>query len=69
MYKAITGITIWILFLVGLLALVMAFVRIIGGVMGATAPDLETMTAYFGYGVGSLFLSAVAVAIRNKLEE
>ena len=67
-YKSLASIAIWILFIIGLLALLMAFIRILVGALGAQAPDLEMMTAYFGYGVSCLFLSVVSILIAKKLE-
>ncbi len=62
-FKALATITAWILFVFGLLSLVSGFGRIIGG-----SPELELMSAYFGYGVGSLFLSVVVMKLRQMLE-
>ncbi|MDP2719741.1 MAG: hypothetical protein U1D67_03480 [Dehalococcoidia bacterium] len=67
-YKNIISISIWVLFIVGLATLLMAFVRIIGGAAGGTPPELKTMTAYFGYGMAGIFLSVVSILIRKKLE-
>lgn len=67
-FKMLASIAIWVLFIVGLLALISAFGRIIGGAIGAGSPELATMMAYFGVGTAGLFLSVVAIAIRNKLE-
>lgn len=62
-FKALATITAWVLFVFGLLSLISGFGRIIGG-----SPDLELMSAYFGYGVGSLFLSVVVMKLRQMLE-
>ncbi len=62
-FKALATITAWILFVFGLLSLVSGFGRIVGG-----SPELELMSAYFGYGVGSLFLSVVVMKLRQMLE-
>lgn len=62
-FKALATITAWILFVFGLLSLVSGFGRIVGG-----SPDLELMSAYFGYGVGGLFLSVVVMKLRQMLE-
>lgn len=62
-FKALTSITAWALFVFGSIALLAGFGRIIGG-----SPELDMMTAYFGFGAGGLFLSAVSMAIRKKLE-
>ncbi len=62
-FKALATITAWVLFSFGVLSLVGGFGRIVGG-----SPDVDMMTAYFGFGVGSLFLSVVTMKIRGKLE-
>lgn len=62
-FKALATITAWVLFVFGLLSLISGFGRIIGG-----SPDLELMSAYFGYGVGGLFLSVVVMKLRQMLE-
>lgn len=67
-FKTLASISIWVLFFVGLLALISAFGRIIGAAVGAEPPGLAMMTAYFGIGIAGLFLSVVAIAIRKKLE-
>jgi hypothetical protein len=69
MYKFLMGTAILLLFIIGLAAMVMAFVRIIGSAGGGEVPELATMTAYFGYGMGGLFLSAVLMVLRKKLED
>lgn len=68
-FKALASITVWVLFIFGFLALLSAFIRIIGASTGVSAPpELGLMSAYFGYGVGSLFLSVVAMKLRKMLE-
>lgn len=67
-FKGIVNVSVWVLFLVGLAALAVAFVRIIGGGIGGKAPELATMTAYFGYGMAGIFLSVVSIAITRKKE-
>lgn len=62
-FKALATITAWILFVFGLLSLVSGFGRIVGG-----SPELELMSAYFGYGVGGLFLSVVVMKLRQMME-
>ena len=62
-FKALASITAWVLFIFGALALLGGFVRIIGG-----QPEIDLMTAYFGFGVGSLFLSVVTMKLRLKME-
>lgn len=65
-FKALVSITVWILFVFGLLTLVAAFGRL--AMSGSNAPTPFLMTAYFGFGVASLFLSVVAAKIRKTLE-
>lgn len=68
-FKALASITVWILFIFGFLALLGGFVRIIAAGAGVSAtPELSTMTAYFGYGVGGLVLSVVVMNLRQMLE-
>ena len=62
-FKALSTITAWVLFIFGSLALLGGFGRIIGGL-----PELNLMTAYFGFGVGSLFLSAATMKLRQMME-
>jgi hypothetical protein len=68
-FKALASITVWVLFIFGFLALLAAFIRIIGVGTGVSEPpELGLMTAYFGYGVSSLFLSVVTMKLRKMLE-
>jgi hypothetical protein len=68
-FKALATITAWVLFVVGSLALLTSFIRIGGAATGASeAPSVALMSAYFGYGVGSLFLSVVTMKLRKMLE-
>jgi hypothetical protein len=62
-FKALASITAWTLFVFGSLSLLGGFGRIIGG-----SPELDLMTAYFGFGVGGLFLSVVTMKLRKNLE-
>ena len=62
-FKALASITAWVLFVFGAISLVGGFGRIIGG-----SPELDVITAYFGFGVGSLFLSVVTMKLRKNLE-
>ena len=62
-FKALASISAWILFVFGLLSLLGGFGRIIGGI-----PELPLISAYFGYGVGSLVLSVVVMKLRKMLE-
>ncbi len=68
-FKALASITVWVLFVFGLFTLLSAFVRLVWAGAGISeAPDLKLMYAYFGFGVGSLFLSVVAMKLRRTLE-
>ena len=68
-FKALASITAWILFIFGLLALIGGFGRIIGASTGVLeSPELLLMSAYFGYGIGSLVLSVVVMKLRKMLE-
>ncbi|MFC1942119.1 hypothetical protein ACFLWU_02760 [Chloroflexota bacterium] len=62
-FKGLATITAWVLFVFGLLSLVGGFGRIIGG-----SPEMDLMSAYFGFGAGSLFLSVVTMRLRQKME-
>ena len=62
-FKALATITAWVLFIFGALSLFGGFGRIFGG-----APEVDMMTAYFGFGVAGLFLSVVTMKIRQKME-
>ena len=62
-FKALASITAWVLFIFGAASLLGGFGRIIGG-----SPELDLMTAYLGFGVGSLFLSVVTMKLRRNLE-
>ncbi|MFC2006851.1 hypothetical protein ACFLUQ_01645 [Chloroflexota bacterium] len=61
--KTLASITVWILFVFGFLSLLGGFGRIIGG-----SPELDLMTAYFGFGIGGLFLSVVTIKLRQIME-
>ena len=63
MYKALATITVWVLFIFGALALLGGFGRIIMGTM-----ELDLITAYFGFGAGGMFLSLVAMNLRQKMD-
>ncbi|MFC1912939.1 hypothetical protein ACFLX7_01945 [Chloroflexota bacterium] len=62
-FKALASINAWVLFVFGCLSLLGGFGRIIGGVT-----ELPLISAYFGFGVGSLFLSVVVMKLRKMLE-
>jgi high-affinity nickel permease len=67
-FKALTSITVWILFIFGCLSLLGGFARAFGASVGMDSPELSLVSAYFGYGIVSLFLSVIAVKIRRGLE-
>jgi len=60
-FKYLVSVATWVLFLYGLAAIVAGFARAFGH------SDLAMVSAYFGYGIVSLFLSVVAVKIRSTL--
>jgi uncharacterized membrane protein AbrB (regulator of aidB expression) len=62
-FKAMASITAWILFVFGLMALLAGFGRII-----VSTPGLDFITAYFGFGIGGLFLSVVTMKLRKNLD-
>ncbi|MFC2066141.1 hypothetical protein ACFLUO_03635 [Chloroflexota bacterium] len=62
-FKTLTSIIAWILLVFGTLSLLGGFGRIMGG-----SPATGIMTAYFGFGVGSLFLSVVTMKLRQTME-
>ena len=62
-FKALASITAWVLFVFGSLSLLVGFGRIIVG-----SPELDFMTAYFGFGIGGLFLSVVTMKLRQMME-
>ena len=62
-FKALASITAWVLFVFGSVSLLGGFGRIIGG-----SPELDLLTAYFGFGIGGLFLSVVVMKLRKGLE-
>ena len=61
-FKFLATLTAWVLFVFGGLSLLGGFGRILEG-----AP-LDLMTAYFGFGVVSLFRSVVTMILRKKME-
>ncbi len=61
-FKALASITAWILLVFGSVSLLGGFGRIIGG------SQLLLTSAYFGFGVGSLFLSIVTMKLRQMME-
>lgn len=68
-FKTLASIAVWALFVTGALALLGAFVRIVGAALDiAESPDVALMTAYFGYGLGGLVLSVITMWFRKRLE-
>lgn len=61
-FKYMASVTVWVLFIYGLLALVAGFARAFSGA------SLPMVSAYFGFGIVSLFLSAVCTRIRKTLD-
>jgi len=62
-FKALASIVAWALFIFGSLSLLAGFGRIIVG-----SPELDLLSNYFGFGVGSLVLSVVVMRLRQKME-
>jgi hypothetical protein len=62
-FKTLASIIAWVLFVFGALSLLGGFGRIIGGL-----PAIDMMTAYFGFGIGGLFLSVVTMKLRQTME-
>lgn len=60
-FKAFASITVWILFVFGILALIGGFARVF------TQSALPLVSAYFGYGVISLIGSAVVARLRQSM--
>ena len=63
-FKTLVSIIAWVLFIFGAASLIGGFGRIIGG-----SPAIDMLTAYFGFGVGSLFLSVVTMKLRQTMEQ
>ena len=61
-FKSLASLTVWVLFVFGLAALVYGFVRAFSG------SSLQMVSAYFGYGVASMFLSVVCARLRKMLD-
>ena len=60
-YKALVTVTAWVLFGFGLAALCAGFGR------AYSQASLAMVSSYFGFGILSLFFSAVVVKIRSTL--
>lgn len=68
-FKVLASITVWVLFIFGLLTLAAAVVRILGAATGMSdQPGALSMIAYFGSAIASLFLSVVAMKLRKGLD-
>ncbi len=68
-FKALASITVWVLFVFGLLSLLIGFARTFGASAGISgSPELSLISAYFGYGIASLVLSVVTMKLRQMLE-
>jgi hypothetical protein len=61
-FKTFASITVWVLFFFGLAALIYGFVR------AFSHASLSMVSAYFGYGIISMFLSVVCARIRKMLD-
>ncbi len=61
-FAALMSIAVWILFVFGCLGLLGGFVR------AFARSELRLVSAYFGFGILSLFLSVVAAKLRVTLE-
>jgi hypothetical protein len=60
-FKYFVSVSIWVLFFFGLAAIVAGFARAFGH------SELRMVSAYFGFGILSMFLSIVSVKIRQTL--
>jgi hypothetical protein len=61
-FKYLVSVTVWVLFFFGLAALVAGFAR------AFSHANLAMVSAYFGYGIVAMFLSAVTARIRKTLD-
>ena len=62
-FKALSSITVWVLFIFGSVSMLGGFYHIFLG-----NPTVDLITAYFGLGVGSLFLSVASMKLRHIME-
>jgi len=62
-FKALATITVWVLFVFGVLCLLGGFGRIIG----TRSESLPLISAYFGYGIVSMALSVVCAKLRQMM--
>ncbi len=60
-FKIFASVTVWILFIFGCLSIIMGFVRIF------QVSTLPLISAYLGFGLASLTLSAVVARIRQTM--
>ncbi len=60
-FKVFASLTVWILFVFGLVSLIGGFVRIFGG------STLPLIASYLGFGIASMTLSAVVARIRQLM--
>ena len=68
-FKALASITVWGLFIFGILALLGGFGRILSASMGVSAsPELSTMTDYFGLGIVIRDLSVFCMNLMHTME-
>lgn len=66
-FKALSTIVAWVLFVFGLLSMFVAFVRVFGAISeSGSTPELSLITAYFGFGIASLTLSVVVMKLRQS---
>lgn len=61
-FKYMASVTVWVLFFFGLAAIVGGFAR------AFNHDTLPFVSAYFGYGIASLFLSVVCAKLRKMLD-
>ena len=69
-FKALTTISAWVLFIVGLLGLVMGLIIVPAATplpLGGTAPPIQ-MYLTIGLGIVSLILAVCAMKLRQMLE-
>ena len=61
-FKTLASIGAWVLFIFGALSLLGGFIRIF------SLARFDLISAYLGFGVVSLFLSVVAMRMRQKMD-
>jgi hypothetical protein len=62
MFRILSLVVVWVLFLFGLGAIAGGFVRALSG------NELPIVSAYFGFGIASLVLSVIAAKIGQTME-